>query len=244
MRQGKEKKYQIVIYVLAVVTIGCVLVYRAFRGMDLTDESYYLATAKRFYDGDMLFREDWNRGQIFGLLMVPFYSLYVFFHGNNEGIILCARILFVFFELFVSAFLYCVLIRNTKSYIASMMAALCVLVYARGNIITFSYYNLGFLTFLLSILCWMKSENSKRKKIYIIFSGFNFSISVLCMPYMVVLLAVLLALGMFWKKRRSRKKQTGMLVCIGNINVCNDFYCLFLENDTMAADSRVYSGCV
>ena len=95
------EKRQTFLVIVAFLITGMALLYRAFYGMDLTDETFYLSTAKRFCDGDLLFMHDWNAGQIFGLLMVPFYRIYVFFHGNNEGVILSARIAFVGLGLFV-----------------------------------------------------------------------------------------------------------------------------------------------
>lgn len=167
------------------IILGVILIWRAFHGMDTTDETFYFATAKRFCEGDMLFKDDWNRGQIYGLLMVPFYKMHVFLNGNNEGIILTARILFVLISLAIAFFLYISLKEYDVSRGASFLASICVLFYARGNIITMSYYSLGFYTFLLAVLFWMLADRSGRRR-YRIISGISFSISVLCMPYMAV----------------------------------------------------------
>ena len=166
----------------AFIIIGILLIYRAFYGMDTTDETFYLATAKRFYEGDLLFQNDWNTGQIFGLVMMPFYYFYLMVTGSNEGIILCARILFVFIALFVAGFTYKVLYQYSKKFGASLLASLCILVYVRGNIITCSYYSLGFYTFLLAILWWMDAKKEKKEIWKLICSGISFAVSVLCMP--------------------------------------------------------------
>ncbi len=208
---------QMLIMMAAMLLIGVTLLYRALHGLELTDEAYYLATAKRFYDGDMLFRDDWNRGQIFGLLMEPFYRMYVFFSGSNEGIILCSRILFIMLEVYVSLFVYQMLLYYMKNSFAPLMSALCIFVYARGNIITVSYYNLGFLTFILTILWWAKAEDSKNKKLYCILSGINFSVSVLCMPYMIILFSLFMALGLYWKIKRYMDKSNQILWFLAGI---------------------------
>ena len=91
-----KKEMNSLLAICVFAAVSAVLVYRAFHGIDTTDETFYFATAKRFCDGDMLFKDDWNRGQVYGLLMVPFYRAYVFFNGSNEGIILFARLLFIF----------------------------------------------------------------------------------------------------------------------------------------------------
>lgn len=185
-----KKEMNSLLAICVFAAVGAVLVYRAFHGIDTTDETFYFATAKRFCDGDMLFKDDWNRGQVYGLLMVPFYRAYVFFNGSNEGIILFARLLFIFLSLAIAYFLYVLLIEYNVSRAASLVISLCELVYARGNIITMSYYSLGFLTFLLTILCWMMAERRQRDW-YRIIAGVNFSVSVLCMPYMVIIFGIM-----------------------------------------------------
>ena len=186
----------------AFIVIGILLIYRAFYGMDTTDETFYLATAKRFYEGDLLFQNDWNTGQIFGLVMMPFYYFYLMVTGSNEGIILCARILFVFIALFVAGFTYKVLYQYTKKFGASLLASLCILVYVRGNIITCSYYSLGFYTFLLAILWWMDAKKEKKEIWKLICSGISFAVSVLCMPYMAVVFPPILLAGVYMKCTR------------------------------------------
>lgn len=63
-----------------------------------TDETFYLATAKRFSEGDLAIKYDWNTAQIFGLLLVPVYRIYTGITGSNEGIIIFMRILLVLAE--------------------------------------------------------------------------------------------------------------------------------------------------
>ncbi len=206
MRQLMKENNKIIWFAAAMLVIGGILICRAFYGMDTTDETFYLATARRFYDGDLLFRDDWNSGQLFGLLMLPFYRAYVFFHGNNEGIILYVRILFVILEVFTSCFLFRVLLRYGQSFGAAFAASCCILVYARGNIITVSYYSLGFLTFLLSILWWMEAEDANKNKVYLILSGISFAVSVICMPYMILVFVIFTGTALFCRIRGDVEK--------------------------------------
>ena len=57
-KKMRNKKEWAVYLVFAVVAIG--LIIRAHYGMDLTDETFYLATAKRFSEGDLAIKYDWN----------------------------------------------------------------------------------------------------------------------------------------------------------------------------------------
>lgn len=185
----------------AILLMGMLLIVRAHYGMDTTDETFYLATAKRFCDGDLLFKNDWNTAQIMGLLLTPLYRGYVFVHGSNEGIMLFSRILFVMLGVFTAFFLFGILRRLTENCGTALLSALCVLFYVRGNIINISYYSLGFYTFLLAVLWRITARLNPGRKWYMVLSGINFSVSVLCMPYMAVLYFLLAIVGI-WKKDR------------------------------------------
>ena len=56
--------------------MGLVLCFRVHFGVDFTDESHYLALAKRFSQGDRPFREEWFPTQIIGILLLPFFNIY------------------------------------------------------------------------------------------------------------------------------------------------------------------------
>ena len=103
----RNKKEWAVYLVFAVVAIG--LIIRAHYGMDLTDETFYLATAKRFSEGDLAIKYDWNTAQRFGLLLVPVYRIYTVITGSNEGIIIFMRILLVLAEWITAMTLYSLL---------------------------------------------------------------------------------------------------------------------------------------
>lgn len=208
----REKKYtepnkRMILSWLVLIFMGILLLVRAHYGMDTTDETFYLSTAKRFSDGDYLLKHDWNTGQLFGFLLLPVYRGYLFLHGSNEGIILCSRMLFVFLEVFTAGFLCAVLIHYTGKWGAALTASLCMLVYARGNIINLSYYSVGMLSFVLAILWWAEAQGRSRKRLLLVFSGISFAVSVLCMPYMVLLFGCLLALGLYFQIRHQAEKR-------------------------------------
>lgn len=229
MEKIRKLDYQKVIICLFFMMTGSLLIYRAFHGMDITDETFYLATAKRFCNGDMLFKDDWNSGQLFGLILVPFYKIYVGIKGNSEGIILFSRIFFVLLELFVAFFLFRILRYNGTELQAALIVSFCVLCYTRGNIITVSYYSLSFLTFLLSILWWMEADKCKRK-IYFILSGINYAITVLCMPYMAILfVGILFFLGYNINKKNSSNSIAVIWFSVGVIITAVLFVIFFFE---------------
>lgn len=203
-KKMRNKKEWAVYLVFAVVAIG--LIIRAHYGMDLTDETFYLATAKRFSEGDLAIKYDWNTAQIFGLLLVPVYRIYTGITGSNEGIIIFMRILLVLAEWITAMTLYSLLKKMGKNTTYALLIAICFFVYVRGNIITFSYYSMGMLTFL-----WMIFEVAAG--CYLL-AGIFYAISVLCMPYMAVLFAVILGYGIWAliKNHRSLAKKVWYLI--------------------------------
>ncbi len=186
--------------------MGFLLLLRTRYGMDTTDETFYLATARRFYDGDFLFKHDWNTAQVMGLVLLPVYRAYVLVHGSSEGIILFSRILLVFFGFGLACFLFRTLIKNTKSRMTALAVSICMLLYVRGNIINLSYYSLGMYTFVFALLLWMRSGESGHRQLCLAAAGISFSLSVLCMPYMVFLFCVIVILGLVCWIRKDTEK--------------------------------------
>lgn len=171
--------------------VGMILLMaRSFFGIDYTDESFYFALAKRFSQGDALLVDEWFPTQLIGALLLPLYKLYLGIFGNSEGIILCSRILYVLFACIVSAYMLGVFRKRGESCGYSLCVAMMLCIYVRAGIGTFSYYSLGLETFLLAILLLMDGENSFSPILKWVLAGINFSISVVCMPYMVLFFIV------------------------------------------------------
>lgn len=172
-------------------SLMAVLLLRAFWGADLTDESFYFALAKRFAQGDQLLVDEWFPTQLIGVLLLPLYKIYIALNGTQEGIILCARMLYVLFSGVVAMYMLRVLQKNDETSGYSFFVSAMFLIYVRASIGTFSYYSLGLQTFLIAILlCWDKDASSKKRYKWIC-AGISFSISVICMPYMVFVFGVL-----------------------------------------------------
>ena len=109
MKYTKSTDKRILVGMIVLSMIAVLLIIRAHYGMDVTDETLYLAMAKRFVEGDMIFKDEWNTCQLFGLLLAPFYKGYVWMHGNNEGILLFSREMFVAVTLVISCFAFRIL---------------------------------------------------------------------------------------------------------------------------------------
>lgn len=182
--------------------IGCLFMAgRAFYGLDLSDESFYLAAAKRFASGDRPFREEWFTTQLIGVLLCPLYSLYTWVCGGQDGVILFLRLCYVVFSGGIAVYLFRILDdREEIGKKAALCAAFLYLFYVRANIPTLSYYSIGLGTFLLCLL--MKQRDSIFQRCG---AGVSFAISVVCMPYMVIYFLFILIWDVCQIARRNRK---------------------------------------
>ncbi len=99
--EDMETRYEnktIFLLLTVICFMGLLLCFRSQYGVDFTDESHYLALAKRFSQGDRPFREEWFPAQVIGILLLPFFNIYSRITGGTDGIILAARIVFVIFH--------------------------------------------------------------------------------------------------------------------------------------------------
>lgn len=99
VRERLMKSRDRVALVIAVwITIAVVLAvaWRLRRGIDFTDEAFYLALPVRFALGDRPFVDELNIAQSAALLIYPFVKLHVLVRGTT-GIFAFVRVLYVLF---------------------------------------------------------------------------------------------------------------------------------------------------
>ncbi len=135
----KSKFATNIIGILVVFILAILLFFRLKFGFDQTDESYYYALAKRFYQGDIPFIHEWYPSQIFAVLLCPFYGAYSFFVSSSEGIILAGRYVYLGIQVVVALYsLYIFKDDCFKSVFITVLYMMCT----RQNIAGLSYYNL------------------------------------------------------------------------------------------------------
>ena len=176
---------------------GLILFIRCFYSFCWSDETFYISTCHRFFTGDSVFLHEWFPTQLSSLILLPFYTFYMFFFGSNTGIILYFRILFVIMSLINATVLFSIL-RQHISIFSSCICSLMLLFYTHLNIATLSYYTLSVQFFLISLLLIYHYYKTCDKR-QLIISGILFAISVLALPTLciayfiaIVLIAVLL----------------------------------------------------
>lgn len=171
------------------------LLIRCFYSFTWSDESFYLTIVHRLWLGERMIADEWYTTQLSTPILMPFYVLYQYITGGNEGIYLYYRILYWG----LSTFTTCYTFSKLKKYNSQMAALVCALIYlgySRANIGGMSYYNLTLTMVLVSsILIYeqlMKKEFS-IKKCYLI--GLLLAIAVvntpfLAFPYIVIMLGL------------------------------------------------------
>lgn len=159
-------------------------------GFGGSDEAFYLTIPHRLLKGDALFVDEWHLSQLSGVLQLPFVWAYTTFTGSTEGIILAARVFYVFVHT-AAAFLIYWKIR--KYGLVSVFASFFYLIYTPYNIMALSYDSMG--VELVTLGGVLLATANYDKKMQLIFSGLCLAGAVLCNPYLAVLY-LLFAIGM------------------------------------------------
>jgi len=181
----KSRKHPIDYIPYIIFFIGAlVLVARSFFSFCWSDESFYFSTTGRFFMGDSIFKHDWFPTQLSGVMLLPFYSLYLAIAKSTTGIILYFRLLYVLLELISCIITYKILSKNVSKPL-STLAGLIVLFYSHLNIATLSYYTFSFHFMLISMLLLVDYYRSRKKRKLIV-SGIFFALCVLALPTMAV----------------------------------------------------------
>ncbi|MCR4806112.1 MAG: hypothetical protein K5857_00415 [Lachnospiraceae bacterium] len=170
-----------------------VLTIRAFYSFCWSDETFYFSTCHRFFTGDSIFLHEWFPTQLSSLILLPFYSIYMLVCGNNSGIILYFRILYVIFTLINSIVIYRILKQHIRDFLA-MTCSLMVMFYAHLNIATLSYYTLSVQLFLISLILIYHYYTAYDRRLLIV-AGVLFALCVLALPTLCVAYFLVLLLG-------------------------------------------------
>lgn len=195
-----KNRWKIAYGILGLTAI--LLIWRSFFGINFSDEPFYFALAKRFAQGDGLLVDEWFPTQLIGALLVPFYRIYIAIVGSVDGIILTARILYVISSGLIAVYMLYVMKKQEESCGYSILVTLAFMLYVRAGMGTFSYYSVGLESFVLFIFLIRHGKILENGKFFYILAGISFSISVLCMPHMVLLFVVLL-LAYICRRRES-----------------------------------------
>lgn len=177
--------------------VSILLFIRSFYSFSWSDESFYLTIVHRFWLGERIIADEWYTTQLSTPLLLPFYALYQWMTGGNEGVYLYFRLLYWAISTAVAFGIFTGL-KKWNSGTASLICALIYLLYSRANIGGMSYYNLTLTLVLLAVLliyCQLCKKREKRWQLYL--TGILLALAVvntpfLAIPYVIVALYLLL----------------------------------------------------
>ena len=196
IRQGRGGGYTLLSLLLLFGGLG-LLLWRCQYSFCWSDESFYLSTVHRFWLGDAPFRDEWNTGQLYAVLLLPFYGAWRALAGSTEGIYLAARVTAVLLIFAEALGLWLLMRRRWPG--AALAGSLLVLFYAKANLSGLSYYTLAFFFFFGGLLIlyglWQKRPGGPARAALLALAGVLEALAVVCMPFAALLwLAVLVPL--------------------------------------------------
>lgn len=214
--------------------------WKCFYGFGGYDEGYYISLANRFVKGDALYFDEWHLAQTSGVLTMPFVWLYTTIAGSADGIVLAARIFYVFVHAGVCSVVYW---RLRKYGIFSVLSLILFFIYTPYDIMALSYNTMGLGLVVLSGVLIATADY--KKKAALIVSGLCFAGAVLCNPYMVLVYAlyvVLVIVHQIIKKREGKNVlhsemfslKTLLWVTVGAVILAVPFLILLLSRTSIA----------
>ncbi len=198
-RETEKSIPNFITFIPVVILAVCsgLLFIRSFYSFSWTDESFYLTIVHRLWLGERIIADEWYTTQLSSPLLLPFYALYQWMTGGNEGVYLYFRLLYWGISVFTAFYAYFRLKRE-NSLIASLICALMYLFYSRANIGGMSYYNMTLTCVLLAVLLLYGmlpelDEAHRRQKGCRVFSGYKLfmtgillALAVVFTPYLAV----------------------------------------------------------
>ncbi len=167
--------------------VSLLLLVRCFYSFSWSDESFYLTVAHRFWLGERIIADEWYTTQLSTPLLLPFYALFQWFTGGNEGVYLYFRLLYWLISTLSAFFTYFILKKN-NSVMASLICALLYFTYSRANIGGMSYYNMTLTCVLVAVLLIYEQIFLKRFvgwKLY--FTGILLAAAVVNTPFLALM---------------------------------------------------------
>jgi hypothetical protein len=179
--------------------------YRIPYGVSHRDEAFYSALPYSFLLGNQPYLDERTIHQNAGILLLPFYRLYLAAAGSADGIMLFNRYLYLAYVAF-SSFLAYRLVARIVNFSSACWAAALLVAFGYFNLFALSYNSLGALGFLCGVLVSGHALLGPRPGPGLFVANLFFLSAVFCYPG---LLAVLLPYNLsvvgwlYWKTSRS-----------------------------------------
>lgn len=210
------------LFCFLVIIIGVIMLYTCKYGFSSRDESFYLTIPYRLIQGDKLIVDEWHPTQ-FGLsILYPLVSIFLKFKRDTEGIILFFRRLYILINTILTFVVFFLTKKKYKK--ASYLISTIYLIFCPFSINALSYFSLPYLLLPITSLLLI---NYNSKLVYL-FSGFVFSLCVLCCPYLSIpfFIGSIYILLIYFKDKNNIKKLKRYLCFLCGILITAVLYCV------------------
>lgn len=192
--------------VMGTVVVVAFVCFRSFFGVDMLDESFYIAMAKQVADGGVPVATIWFKAPFYPIFYAWVLPIYKFFTGGYDGLMLFMRICYLIFKAALLITVYRLLCKHLNRYILWLFLA-AQFPFNPINVSNFSYNTISqflLLPCLALIFCSFET-NSRNKSMY--FAGFAGVLATLVavayppQAVMAVLLAVIISVAIIYLKK-------------------------------------------
>lgn len=189
--------FQVFILVLAFIAI----LFRVQRGVDFTDEPWYVAEPFLVAKGEMIpYVNSWTPAPGFTLPLAALYKIYISLRGT-EGIMLFSRVLYLVWS-FILSLLTVLILRHSISRKFPIITALPLLITTALFDISYNSIGLNYLPLFLAIVYSLWNETSRRAISGGIISGVIAARMIIGTPCVMLAVFLSLLLLVLFKKTR------------------------------------------
>ncbi len=189
------------IFIIAIFFIIALLSYiRIYFGINFTDESYYIALPYRFILGNVPLKDEYSICQFGGIILYPFYYIYLLINHSTGAIVLFARHLYLIFYGILTLCCYQTFKNKIGWDLALLIASIC-LAFTFCNIAGLSYNTLAIFFLTLGCLCTYVIFEIPHKTQYYFIAGICFSLMSFVYPplLLIALLSFIILCSKDWR---------------------------------------------
>jgi hypothetical protein len=199
------------IYAFAAAALTAMIVWRVTTGVDLTDESFYLVTARSILEWGA-YNVDKSVAQTAPMFDVPFLYLWQAVAGRGaDGLIIALRAAFFALCALSSLCLYRYARTRMPVYCATLVSLL-PLVWLPYGLPALSYNTLGENFFLIAVLLCCNSKNTDAR--FFIFKVLSFFLCCFSYPTMTAPVAVFLVLSVGFALDKKQKIEAFKMIVL------------------------------
>ncbi|HST26731.1 MAG TPA: hypothetical protein VLJ76_12155 [Gaiellaceae bacterium] len=182
--------------------------WRIWYGVDLTDESFYVALPYRFVLGARPFVDETTVAQQAALLVFPFVKVYDALFGV-DGLVLFVRHLQFLFSLLVGAAVFVSLRSALRSGAAALLCAVCAVAFVPFDIHSLSYNTIGGGLFTVGCLLGYLALRDPRA-VWLVVAGASSGLAVFAYPSLIVAVVAAFGLRLALARTRWRREVVGL----------------------------------